>query len=186
MGLPPKKRATYDDLAAVPEHLVAEIIDGELVTSPRPASRHARASLQLGVHVGGPFGSGLGGPGGWMILDEPELHLGADVVVPHLAGWRRERMPKLPDVAAFELAPDWICEVVSPGTEPIDRANKMPIYARAGVAHAWLLNPIGKTVEAYTLVAGLWTLATTLRGEVTARIPPFDAIELDVGVLWAD
>jgi Uma2 family endonuclease len=186
MALPKSKPATYVELLAVPDHLVAELIDGELITSPRPAARHARASSRLGVHLGGPFDSGIGGPGGWIILDEPELHLGGNVVVPDLAGWRRERMPKLPNTAAFELAPDWVCEVLSPGTEPVDRANKMPLYAREGVAHAWLVNPIGRTLEAYRLRDGAWTLVATYRGEVTARIEPFDAIELQVGVFWAD
>src|SRR5690606_2707049 len=91
-----KRRATYDDLRDVPAHLVAEIIAGELVTSPRPAARHARASSRLGGCLDGPFDRGDGGPGGWIILDEPELHLHGDILVPDLAGWRRERMPKLP------------------------------------------------------------------------------------------
>jgi Uma2 family endonuclease len=186
MSRPKQNRATYDDLVAVPENLVAEIIDGDLITNPRPAARHARASSRLGIHLGGPFDSGIGGPGGWIILDEPELHLGGDVVVPDLAGWRREHMPKIPNTAAFELAPDWVCEVLSPGTEPIDRANKMPIYARERVAHAWLVNPIGRTLEVYRLRDGAWTLAATHRGDARARIEPFDAIELDIGVFWAD
>jgi Uma2 family endonuclease len=186
MAQPKQRRATYEDLLAVPDNLVAEIIDGDLLTSPRPAARHARASSRLGVHLGGPFDSGIGGPGGWIILDEPELHVGGDVVVPDLAGWRRERMPKIPDAAAFELPPDWVCEVLSPGTEPVDRATKMPLYAREHVAYAWLVNPIGRTVEAYRLSDGVWTPAATHGGDVRARIEPFDALELEIGVLWAD
>lgn len=186
MALPQKRRATYDDLLAVPDTLVAEIIDGELITSPRPAARHTRTSSRLGIHLGGPFDSGIGGPGGWVILDEPELHLGGDVIVPDLAGWRRERMPKIPNTAAFDLAPDWVCEVLSPSTEPVDRANKMPIYAREGILHAWLINPTGRTLEAYHLRDGAWTLLATYKGDVRARIEPFDAIEIDLSVLWAD
>jgi hypothetical protein len=125
-----KRRATYDDLLQVPAHRVGEIVDGDLHVSPRPASRHALASSGLGSALGPPFHNGRGGPGGWWILDEPELHLGPDVLVPDLAGWRRERMPEFPDTAAFTLAPDWVCEVVSPSTEGLDRARKMPAYAR--------------------------------------------------------
>ena len=135
------KRATYDDVLNAPEHKVAEILDGELFLSPRPAPRHAVASSALGMAIGGVRSTGTGGPGGWWILDEPELHFGDDVVVPDLAGWRRERMPAIPDAAFFTLAPDWVCEVLSPSTERIDRGRKLRIYAEAGVAHAWLVNP---------------------------------------------
>jgi Uma2 family endonuclease len=129
MSEPVARRATYEDLLQVPEHLVAEIIHGQLVTHPRPAPRHARASSSLGDELVSPFDKGRGGPGGWWILDEPELHLGAHVLVPDLAGWRRERMRSLPDTAWFELAPDWVCEVLSPGTARLDRVEKLPIYA---------------------------------------------------------
>jgi len=149
MGLPAEKRlpAVYADLEAVPAHLVAEIINGELQTLPRPAPKHAKTASFLGGELHGPYHKGLGGPGGWIILDEPEIHLGPDVLVPDLAGWRVERMPELPDAAYFTLPPDWICEVLSPSTEAVDRADKMPIYAREGVRHAWLLDQI-RTVHA--------------------------------------
>jgi len=116
MADPARRRATYEELLAVPGHLVAEIVNGELVTSPRPAPRQARAASSLGGELHGPFDRGRNGPGGWIILDEPELHLHGDVLGPDLAGWRRERMPELPEAAAFELAPDWACEVLSPAT----------------------------------------------------------------------
>src|SRR5437867_3814671 len=134
----PRRRATYADLLEVPEHLVAEIIDGELLTSPRPASPHALAASAIGSALVDRFNGPPGGadaPGGWWILDEPELHLGDDVVVPDLAGWRRERMPVLPDVVGFTLAPDWVCEVISPSTARIDRGRKLRVYAREQVAH---------------------------------------------------
>jgi Uma2 family endonuclease len=188
MGHPAEKRrpATYADLAAVPEHLVAEIINGELRTMPRPAPKHARASSRLGVRIGGAFDLGEGGPGGWVILDEPELHLGPDVVVPDLAGWRIERMPELPETAYFELAPDWVCEVLSPSTEAEDRADKMPIFARAGVKHAWLVDPILKTLEVFAQSAERrWTLMAVYRGDARVRAEPFDAIELNLALLWA-
>src|ERR1700690_2368947 len=122
-GVPAKRPATYDDLFNVPAHLVAEIVDGELIPSPRPAARHATAASALGEELGPPFKRGRGGPGGWVILDEPELHIVGQIMVPDLAGWRRERMPEIPDVAFFELAPDWVCEVLSPSTAALDRTR---------------------------------------------------------------
>lgn len=186
MAIPAKRRATYQDLLAVPRNMVAEIIDGELTTRPRPAPRHARASSRLGGVLDGPFDRGAGGPGGWIILDGPELHHRADILVPDLAGWRRERLPRLPDAAHFDLAPDWVCEILSPSTEADDRAGKMPIYAREGVKHVWLVNPISRTLEVFRLETHSWILVTTLRGDHTARVGPFDAIEIDIGSLWAD
>jgi Uma2 family endonuclease len=130
-------------------------------------------------------GGAGGGPGGWIVLDEPELHLHGDVLVPDLAGWRRERMPELPDAAAFELAPDWVCEVLSPSTAAVDRADKLPIYAREGVQHAWLLDPTAKTLEVLRLEGDAWRLLATWRDEAVVRAEPFDAFELDLAVLWA-
>jgi Uma2 family endonuclease len=185
MGDPAKRRATYEDLLAVPKHLVAEIINGTLVTMPRPASLHARASSRLGAELDGPFDRGRGGPGGWILLDEPELHLHGDVLVPDLAGWRRERMPELPDASAFELAPDWICEVLSPSTAATDRAEKLPIYAREQVGHVWLVDPIAKTLEACHLESGRWVLLGAWRDDTKVRAAPFEAFELELAGLWA-
>jgi Uma2 family endonuclease len=186
MSMPRKKRATYQDVLAVPDTLVAEIIDGELITSPRPSLRHANASSRMGGWLDGPFHRGRGGPGGWVILDEPELHLHGEVLVPDLAGWRRERMPRIPDTAAVELPPDWICEVLSPSTEATDRAGKMPTYAREKVTNLWLVNPTARTLEAYRLHDSAWTLLGTFSGDATVRVEPFDAIELELRDLWAD
>jgi Uma2 family endonuclease len=190
MGQPAEKlrRATYADLEAVPPTMVAEIINGELRTMPRPAPKHARASSRLGARLDGPFDLGEGGPGGWIILDEPELHLGPDpdVVVPDLAGWRRERMPELPETASFELVPDWVCEVLSPSTAADDRADKLPIYAREGVRYAWFVDPILKTLEVFVLGSErIWTLPAIYRGDVRVRAVPFDAIELNLTLLWS-
>ncbi len=185
MGDPAKRKATYEDLLAVPDHVVAEILNGVLITHPRPASRHARASSRLGVELGGPFDRGRGGPGGWILLDEPELHLHGDVVVPDLAGWRRERMPELPDTAGFDLPPDWVCEVLSPSTEAVDRAEKMPIYLREGVAWVWLVDPIARTLEAFQGESGRWVVLGTWRDEARVRVAPFDAFELELAGLWA-
>ncbi len=191
-ALPPR-RATYADVEAAPANQVAELIRGALHVMPRPALRHARASSALGMDLGGPFDRGRGGPGGWIILDEVELHFpdptedGAeDVLVPDLAGWQRARVPELPDTAFTTIAPDWICEVVSPSTRDFDRDEKMPVYAREGVRWAWLLDPIAKTLEVYTLNAsGRWGEAEVFHDVEMVRAVPFDAIELELSALWA-
>lgn len=183
-----QQRATYADYAAVPSHLHAEIVHGTLHVMPRPSPRHALAASNLTVRIGGPFGIGEGGPGGWWILDEPEIHfLREEPVVPDLAGWRKERMPRLPDTAYFTLAPDWVCEVLSPRTVHLDREEKMPLYAQHGVRFAWLVDPIAKTLEAYTLgPAGTFGEPLVFHDHDRVRIAPFDAIELALSVLWAD
>ncbi len=185
MGDSAKRRATYEDLLAASSDRVAEIIDGELVTQPRPASPHARAASRLAMDLGDPFDRGRGGPGGWILLYEPELHLHGDVLVPDLAGWRRERMPEMPHAAAFELAPDWVCEVLSPVTAATDRAGKMPIYAREKVGHIWLVEPIARTLEAYRHEHGQWLLLGTWRDEAKVCVEPFEAHELELAGLWA-
>src|SRR3989442_10352749 len=159
MASPVKRRATYDDVLQVPPHRVAEIVDGDLHVSPRPASRHALAASVLGSALGPPFHHGRGGPGGWWLLDEPELHLGEDVLVPDLAGWRRERLPAIPDAAALSLPPDWACEIVSSSTGALDRGRKMQVYACERVGHLWIVDPGPRTVEGYRLEGGRWIVA---------------------------
>jgi Uma2 family endonuclease len=182
--VPLDRLATYDDLVAVPDHLVAEIVDGELWTSPRPAPRHATAHSSLAALVIAPYDHGKGGPGGWRILFEPELHLGDDVVVPDVAGWRRARMPHLPQTAYFSLPPDGVCEVVSPSTAVLDRTRKLRVYAREGVGYCWIVDPIGRTVEAMRLHSGRWTVAAVHGGPEVVRVEPFDEIDLDLSLLW--
>jgi Uma2 family endonuclease len=182
---PLKKDATYADLCAVPENFVAEILEGELYAFPRPAMPHAHAASVLGGELSGPFHRGRNGPGGWLIIDEPELHLGADVLVPDIAGWHRERLPTLAAVAHLALAPDWLCEVLSPSTESIDRGKKLRIYAREGVTHVWLVNPLLQTLEVLRLESQRWSLVATHEGDANLRVEPFDAIELELGALWA-
>jgi Uma2 family endonuclease len=184
----PKRRATYEDLMQVPDHLVAEIIDGELVTSPRPATPHARACSVIGQDLA-PFdrqAGGPGGPGGWWVLDEPELHLGGDILVPDLAAWRHERMPAIPNVAFFTLAPDWICEVISPRTGRIDRTRKMMIYAREGVHHLWLVDPLANTIEVYRLDAERWMVAGSHGGDDIVGVEPFGAIPIALARWWLE
>jgi Uma2 family endonuclease len=185
--VPPLDRAaTYEDLEKVPDLFVAEMVGGELYASPRPAPPHVRAGSALGVRIGGPYDHGLGGPGGWRILDEPELHLGRDVLVPNLAGWRRTHMPHLPDTAYFPLAPDWVCEILSPPTAVFDRERKLAVYAREGVAHAWLIDPIARTLEALRLVDSEWTMVATHADREVARLEPFAEVDLDLAALWAE
>lgn len=186
---PSRKPARYDDLLAVPDTKVAEVIDGELIVSPRPASPHANSAAAIIVDIRGAFHGPAGqahGPGGWWILMEPELHFGDDVLVPDEAGWRREGMPKLPNVAAFSQAPDWICEVVSPSTGAIDRGRKMRIYARESVGHLWLVDPLLRTIEVFRLREGEWSVAAVYAGDAPARVEPFDALELDVSRWWLE
>jgi len=182
-----KRLARYEDLLDLPDNVVGEIIAGRLLTSPRPALKHARASSVLGIRIGNPFDlGGGGGPGGWWILDEPELHLGTDILVPDLAGWRRERLPSLPQTAWFAQAPDWVCEVLSPATASTDRVLKLPRYAAAGVGHCWLIDPDARTLEAYANQDGRWLLLGTWADQDVVAIEPFAAIELDLSHLWVD
>ncbi len=180
------RRATYEDVLNAPEHKVAEILDGELFVTPRPSARHTAAHGRVFRRVAGPFEDGVDGPGGWWILVEPEIHVGEHVAAPDIAGWRRERMPVLPDVAFFTLVPDWVCEVLSPSTERIDRGKKLRIYAEAGVAHAWLLNPIERTLEVLRLRDGAWSIIAVHAGDERVRAEPFDAVELALAALWTD
>jgi len=185
--VPPFDRpATYEDLVKLPDHLVAEIVDGELHASPRPAPRHVNAGSIIGGRLVPPFHEGHGGPGGWWILDEPELHLGDNVLVPDLAGWRRARMPRLPATAYFPLAPDWICEVLSPSTLQLDRVRKLTTYAGASVAHAWLVDPAAQTLEVLRLDRGRWTILATHAGLEVVRAEPFHEVQFPLQSLWAD
>ena len=182
---PVRKPATYEDLCRVPDHLVAEILDGELFATPRPALPHAHTAMLLGGEISGPFDKGRGGPGGWILLFEPELHLSEDILIPDLAGWRRERLPSVPDAPYLTLAPDWVCEILSPSTERIDRLRKLRIYNREGVTHAWLVNPLQRTLEALRLEQGRWVVAATHGGEENeVAIEPFDAIPLELSRIW--
>ncbi len=180
----PRRRATYQDVIDAPAHMVAEVVDGTLYTHPRPAPPHAAASSALGMELGSPFQRGRGGPGGWWIIDEPELHLGEDIVVPDIAGWRRERMPDFPDTAFFTLAPDWVCEVLSPSTRDLDRHGKRPVYAREGVRHLWFIDPGARDLEAFELRNGEWVLIATARNDDPVSIPPFEAITFPLDALW--
>ncbi len=176
-----RKVATYDDVLNAPEHLIAEVVDGELRVQPRPATRHARASSRLGSDLTGPFDRGRGGPGGWLIVDEPELHLGdqPQILVPDIAGWRREHMAEVIDGAFLEVAPDWVCKVLSPSTAAFDRGRKADIYLEVGVQHLWFVDADVPQIEAFEGVGGRWVRLGAYR-DAEARIAPFDAVALDV------
>ncbi len=184
MKSPARHPATYDDLVALPEHLVGELIAGELRVSTRPAVPYAAGASAVGAILLTRMQFGDGGPGGWWILDEPEVHLDADVVVPDLAGWRQERMPALPREGFLTLAPDWVCEVLSPSTSRFDRTKKLPIYARARIPHLWLLDPLSETLEVYRLEGEYWVLLATHGGEDIVRAEPFGMVEIDLKRLW--
>ncbi|HEX8699491.1 MAG TPA: Uma2 family endonuclease [Myxococcaceae bacterium] len=179
-----KREATYEDLLALPENLIGQIIAGELIASPRPANDHAVATSTLGGELLGPFQRARGGPGGWWIIDKPELHLGKDVLVPDLAGWRRTHLPVVPRKPFFTLAPDWVCEVLSPSSVGIDRVRKKHIYAREGVEFVWILDPVGRTLEAFQLQEGRWLELGSWGDDERVRVAPFDAIELELSALW--
>src|SRR5262245_27639994 len=179
------KRATYDDVLAAPPHKVAEVINGKLHVFSRPGLPHSLAASVLGTMVSMPFMHGRGGPGGWIILFEPELHLGEDILVPDLAGWRRERLPTIDRVAYTTLAPDWLCEVLSPSTEKIDRSEKLAIYAGAGVRHVWLINPTIRTLEVLRIDDGKCVTLAVHADDQQFRAEPFETILLELATLWA-
>lgn len=185
-----ERRATYEDILALPEHVRGQLVAGVLHAHPRPRASHARVSSRLGMTLGGPFDMGSGGgEGGWILLFEPELHLGGDVLVPDLAGWRRTTMPELPEVAYFTVAPDWICEVLSAATARLDRGKKLEAYAREGVPVVWLVDPESKTLEIFMLEARTslgprYVLAAVHGGDDVVHAEPFASFALRLAGLW--
>ena len=178
------RQATYQDVLDAPPDKVVEVVDGTLYIFDRPAAPHALASSGLGNAIGPPFQYGRGGPGGWWIIDEPQLHLDEDIVVPDIAGWRRERMPVFPDAAYFTLVPDWVCEVLSPSTRKLDLGGKSAVYARAGVGHIWFVDPIARSLEAKALRSGKWVVIATLHDDATVSLLLFEAISFNLDDLW--
>jgi Uma2 family endonuclease len=165
--------------------VVGEIAFGVLHTHPRPAPRHGLAASVLGAELTTPFHRGHGGPGGWVFIDEPELHLGEHVLVPDIAGWRRERMPELPETAFFETCPDWICEVLSPSTQRFDRTDKLTIYAAFGIGHCWYIDPNARTLEVLALHDGKWLIAATFKDADRVAAPPFEVHPFALDALWS-
>lgn len=186
MSEPAKKKATYDDLYRVPENMTGEIINGELIVTPRPSRQHGYTTFALGDEIG-PYRSGRsGGPGGWVFIFEPELGLDEHVLVPDLAGWREERFPDEEPHNWISVAPDWICEVLSPRTMRIDKMEKMPIYARHAVPYLWLIDPVAKTLDAFRLKGGEWVVAGLFAEAAMVRVEPFTEIEISLSDLWQE
>ncbi|MCA1732950.1 MAG: Uma2 family endonuclease [Acidobacteria bacterium] len=179
-----KENAVYEDLIAAPEDKIAELVEGSLYLSPQPAIRHINATSVLAGYLSPAFHRGAGGPGGWWIFVEPELHLGENVFVPDLAGWKRERLPDLPEGVGITVAPDWVCEAISPSTERFDRLVKIPQYAAAGVSHLWIVDTVLRRLEVYGRMEREWVLLEQHSGASLVCAPPFEAIALELGTLW--
>ncbi|MHC1728152.1 MAG: Uma2 family endonuclease [Syntrophobacteraceae bacterium] len=187
MPEPAKEKATYNDLYGIPENMTGEIINGELIVTPRPSRRHALASSYLGAEVIPPYCHGRGGgPGGWVILDEPEIKFGENILVPDLAGWRRVRFPATEEENWIAVSPDWVCEVLSPGTARLDRVQKMRIYGGCEVGYAWLIDPLLRTLEVLRLESGRWFLLDAFSESDKVRAEPFQEIEIDLDNLWLE
>ena len=183
---PSMGRATYQDVLDAPEDMTAELIDGALYLQPRPAARHVRTASRLGALLGPPFDLGRGGPGGWTLLYEPEVHIGEDVVVPDLAGWQTEAAEAVDwSLAFFEVVPQWVCEVLSPSTARLDRLIKLDLYLRAGVRWAWLVDPVERSVEVFRASEAGWVRVQTATGEETVALEPFEAVALELALAWA-
>jgi Uma2 family endonuclease len=181
-----RKLATYDELRALPEGVKAEIIEGDLVTMPPLRPRHANVQGTLRRFIGGPFhdDDGFGGPGGWWIFIDVDVALSAHTIVrPDVVGVRRERLPD-PDVLPIPVVPDWICEVLSPSNAPHDRVIKRRLYAHHGVRWYWLVDPAERVLEALELRDGLWVNVGIYDETDTARVPPFEAVELPMPRLF--
>ncbi|HVK62826.1 MAG TPA: Uma2 family endonuclease [Polyangium sp.] len=180
-----RKRATYEDLLALPPNVKGEILDGVLYTQPRPRFRHVHGASSVQEQLGPPFRRGIGGPGGWWIATEPGIALpNSPEVSPDLAGWRRERMPEPPGDDPITVVPDWVCEIFSPSTRGYDQRVKQPFYAKHGVRWLWFIDPEAHVLVAYRLENGRWAYIDTWGDDDRARIEPFDAIELDLSDLW--
>jgi Uma2 family endonuclease len=182
---PARKLATYEDVLRSPSHVVAQVVQGVFYQHPRPATSHAAAASVVGEELGPPFKRGKGGPGGWIILYEPEIHLGEDIVVPDVGGWRRSTLPVLPHEAYLVVRPDWVCEVASPSTRALDRGPKLEVYQRERVPHVWMIEPLDRFLEVLELDGETYRIIQRASGDTPARLKPFDAIEFDVGALWA-
>jgi Uma2 family endonuclease len=185
VSLPHRNPATERDLDDLPEDVVGHIVNGELIVFPRPEAPHTEAATNLTGFLFAPFRRGIGGPGGWIILVEPKIRFSSQILVPDLAGWRRERFVS-PRKGPYTVSPDWICEVLSPSTMRFDRTTKLPIYAREGVAHVWLLDPVARTLEVLRLQDGRWLIAAVHGNEDKVQAEPFEAVEIDLSLIWED
>ncbi len=179
-----KRKAVYEDLFSIPEEMTAEIISGELVITPRPSRKHTSASSSLGFLIGPAYQLGRGGPGGWVIILEPEIGLEGDILVPDLAGWKMERYPGDEPHNWISVVPDWVCEVISPNTLKRDRMLKMSIYAQNGVPYSWLIDPTMKTLDVFRLEGGEWVVAGLYAEDAAVRAEPFSEITINLSDIW--
>jgi Uma2 family endonuclease len=181
-----RKLATIDDLLALPEDARAELIDGVIVPKEAARTRHNYSQAALIEELRGPFQRGRGGPGGWWILPEQMVRISEHRSArADLAGWRHERLASPPwDDRVIDVAPDWVCEILSPSNEGHDRITKADYYTTIGVPYYWLVNPSERILEAYELRDRLWVRTGAYGDTAVARIAPFEAIELDVGALF--
>ncbi len=186
MPEPAEKKASYEDLYSIPENMTGEIIDGELIVTPKPSPRHSNASAWLTATLVPPYRKGTSGPGGWTILPEVEIMLGQHLLVPDISGWRNERFPGFPKENWISVSPDWVCKILSPGTARLDKVRKMPIYAEYEIPHLWLLDPIAKTLEVFELQSGKWAFQKAYAENDKVRAEPFHEIEFDLGDFWID
>jgi len=179
-------RATYRDIENTPPGVIAEIIDGELYMQARPTNLHAEAVAGLSELLRPPFQRGRGGPGGWWIHAESQISFEDRdwrTLVPDIAGWRKERVPRLPE-KYFEVRPDWVCEVISPSTRFVDRNLKAKVYAEEAIPYFWIIDPAHRTLECYENVEGVWVERTKIEGTGSVAAPPFDAVPFDLADLW--
>ncbi len=181
-----KFKDLYEDLCALPKNVVGEIINGELIAQPRPALIHASASSTIGSIILPPYQLGENGPGGWWILDEPEVHLKDQVIVPDVGGWKRERLPKLAEKVYFSVAPDWACEVLSPSTARYDRISKLKIYAENKVPYYWIVDPLNRVLEVLILDGKSYKADLIFEKDDLVKAPPFEDLEFNLGKLWPD
>ena len=182
-----RKQATYEDLFSIAENMTGEIIDGELIVTPRPSRKHVYTASALEIEVGSPYQFGRGGgPGGWIILLEPEIMLGENILVPDLAGWRRERFPGAEETNWISAPPDWVCEVLSPSTLRVDKVRKMPLYAQYGVQYFWLIDPLAKTLDIFSNKSGTWVVEGFFSNDDKVRAEPFKEVEIELSNLWLD
>ena len=186
MGEPAKMKAEYDDLYILPDNMVGEIIDGELIATPRPSRKHAKAAFSLSSELGPPYDLGRGGPGGWVFLMEPEIKFAENILVPDLAGWKKGRFPVSEEHNWISVPPDWVCEILSAGTLRLDKMKKMPLYARHGVPHLWLIDPAVKTLDVFRLESEKWVVAGFFTEKDVVRAEPFQEIEIELGHFWLE
>lgn len=176
--------AAFEALGETPGRTV-ELVRGELVVQPRPMGPHVEAAMMLGSLLVPVYRLGRGGPGGWVILGELDIVFVDEIRVPDVVGWRRERYER-PEKGPHLVVPDWLCEVLSPGTAKGDRTEKLPLYARAGVRHVWIVDPALQTLEVFELRDGVYALVSVASGNAVVRPVPFDAVDFELGLLWAE